>query len=460
MRIADMTKPTQKRKRRSVTLSAWGWQRLQEAQEQSVAANGGYAYTLEQLSNLTGLSARSIGRLRSGKAAVDRQTLEDLFRVFNLTPTPQDYLQPERAAEQPLSVNPIAQDWGEAPDVSLFYGRTTELTTLTQWVLQDHCRFVGIFGIGGIGKTALSVKLAEQTQDQFTYVIWRSLHNAPPLESLLAELVSFLSGQQETKADISSLLQCLRNTRCLVVLDNLETLLQTGKQTGQYRPGYEAYGELFRVIAETRHQSCLILTSREKCAQFARLEGDESSVRSLSLNGSPEACEALIETKGLSGLAHHKQELSDRYRCNPLALKIVTTSICDLFDGDIALFLEQNVILFGDVSDLIQQQWNRLSSLEKHVMRWLAIHREWVSLPQLREDLHPSISPMQLMESLQFLRRRSLIETNAGQFTLQPVVMEYAIERPIAGICDEITDRSRPTLPATSNVQVRYLSSV
>jgi len=40
----------------------------------------------------------------------------------------------------------------------------------------DYSRVV-ILGIGGTGKTALSIKLAEQIQAQFE-VIWRSLHNA------------------------------------------------------------------------------------------------------------------------------------------------------------------------------------------------------------------------------------------------------------------------------------------
>ncbi|MGB7412686.1 MAG: hypothetical protein WA902_00620, partial [Thermosynechococcaceae cyanobacterium] len=102
-----------------------------------------------------------------------------------------------------------------------------------------------------------------------------------------------MSGQQNTTADIASLLQCLQNNRCLMVLDNLETLLDTGEQSGQYRSGYEAYGELLQVIAQTRHQSCLILTSREKSAQFTQWEG-HPAVKSLSLDGSLEASEALL----------------------------------------------------------------------------------------------------------------------------------------------------------------------
>jgi WD40 repeat protein len=457
-----MAGPAQKRKRRGVILSSWGLQRLQEAQEQSaIATNEGYAYTLEQLSDLTGLSVRSISRLQSCKVAVDRQTLKDFFHTFNLILTEQDYTQPHIQSEATVQVpvRSIAQDWGEAPDVSHFYGRTAELTTLTEWILQDRCRLIGILGIGGIGKTALSVKLAEQVQDHFTYVIWRSLRNAPPLETLLTELVPFLSGQQNTKADVSSLLQCLRNHRCLVVLDNMETLLQTGKQGGQYQPCYEVYGELIRTIAETRHQSCVVLTSREKSAEAAQFEGLESAVRTLSLSGSPEASEALIKATGLTGSESQKQELSDRYRYNPLALKIVATSIRDLFDGEIELFLQQDTLVFNELRRLLDQQFDRLSGLEQSVMYWLAINREWTTIAELEEDMVPPVSRASLLEALEALNWRSLIERKSGRYTQQPVVMEYIIETLIDRVCDQIVDSS-PLAPLPSLLQTHALVKV
>jgi transcriptional regulator with XRE-family HTH domain len=40
-------------------------------------------------------------------------------------------------------------DWGEAPDVSLFYGREGELATLAEWIVNDGCRLVAVLGMGG-----------------------------------------------------------------------------------------------------------------------------------------------------------------------------------------------------------------------------------------------------------------------------------------------------------------------
>lgn len=43
------------------------------------------------------------------------------------------------------------QDWGDAPEISSFWGRTDELATLNQW-MQEQCRLIAILGMGGMGK--------------------------------------------------------------------------------------------------------------------------------------------------------------------------------------------------------------------------------------------------------------------------------------------------------------------
>lgn len=158
-------------------------------------------------------------------------------------------------------------------------------------MIEDRCRVVVITGMGGMGKTYLSVKLAEQVQDQFEYIIWRSLRNAPNLQQILTSCLQFFMETDSTdiaatvEAKMSHLIQFFREHRCLLVIDNVETILQGEIYTGFYEKGYENYGEFFKLIGECRHQSCLIMTTREKPKEISLMQGETLPVRCLSLHG-------------------------------------------------------------------------------------------------------------------------------------------------------------------------------
>ena len=338
------------------------------------------------------------------------------------------------------------QDWGEAIDVSTFYGRDDEIQRLEKWIVTDNCRLITIIGMGGIGKTALSVKLAELVQNEFDFLIWHSLRNAPAIEELLKDLIGFLSeSHQIVLADsldkqISQLIDCLRAARCLVVLDNLESILDGNKKVGNYREGYEGYGQLLRCVADTRHQSCVLVTSREKPKGLSAREGNNLPVRLLTLKGlNYQEAEQILAQKGFStSSATEINQLVEYYAGNPLALKIAATTIEELFDSDVANFLQSDTIIPGDILDLLHQQFHRLSILEQQIMYWLAINREWVSLKNLQSNIIEFIKTRDLITALESLQSRCLIEKQAGLFTQQPVVMEYLIEELIEQVTEEL----------------------
>jgi hypothetical protein len=89
-------------------------------------------------------------------------------------------------AQFPESLNPNVPelqspliDWDEAPDLDHFYGRTQPLNQLEEWITTDNCKLVAIVGMGGIGKTALTVALCDRIQSDFDCLLWRSLTYQP-----------------------------------------------------------------------------------------------------------------------------------------------------------------------------------------------------------------------------------------------------------------------------------------
>ncbi|NMF63389.1 Fis family transcriptional regulator [Brasilonema octagenarum UFV-E1] len=342
------------------------------------------------------------------------------------------------------------EDWGEAVDVDGFWGRDKEISELEQWIVGDssvRCRLVAVLGIGGIGKTVFAAQVAKKVQKNFDYLIWRSLNNTPAVGELLTQLLRFLPKGSEPdipdndNSKILRLIEVLRKHRCLVVLDKVEAVLRssagsTYERAGEYQPTYEKYGYLFKKVAEAGHKSCLLLISREKPKQVALLEGKNLPVKVLHLLGlNLEEAKAMLKDKGFSCPDNQLRELVERYSGNPLALKIVATTIYNLFSNNITEFLnqiQQETAVYGDIRSLLDQQFNRLSELEKQLMYWLAIHREYVSLKELKDDLITTQQPaISILEAVESLLRRSLIEKEAGsgRFRQQSVVMEYITEQ-------------------------------
>ncbi|MFB2934055.1 NB-ARC domain-containing protein [Aerosakkonemataceae cyanobacterium BLCC-F154] len=344
------------------------------------------------------------------------------------------------------------QDWGESIDVSYFYGRTTELAKLEQWIKKENCRLIALLGMGGIGKTVLSVKLAQQLQGEFEYVIWRSLRHAPPVEEKLGKILQFLFDNQpivrNINEGISELVNFLQEHRCLLILDNIESIFQRGELAGKYGQAFQGYGELFKRMGEGLSKSCLVLTSREKPKEVAVLEGEALPVRCLQLSGLQLAeIPHLFNFKGNFSASASDWEIIEKYCAgNPLILKMLATQIQELFDGNVSYFIslwQQGEIRFENIYELLEEQVSRCSELEKEVLYWLAVNRRSVTLLELRNKILSWETRQKLPVVLMSLERRSLILKTSFGFTLIPVLMDYITNLIIQAITQEIKHNNK-----------------
>jgi WD40 repeat protein/transcriptional regulator with XRE-family HTH domain len=362
--------------------------------------------------------------------------------------------------------------WGEAPDVVGFVGRAEERERLRRWVLDDRCRVAGLYGLAGIGKTLLAAHVAHEVAPHFEYVYWRSFRDAPAVGEWLAGALAFLAPDDAPvpgeAAQAMRLLELLTRSRCLLVLDNFETVLTSGAHDGAASASDDGYASLLRQIGEVPHQSCLMLTSREAPAQLEVMRGDQSPVRSLHLAGfGVEDGQNLLTEKGLDGDAAEWQELIAGCGGNGLALKVTGETIRDLFGGSISTYLEFAAstpgMMIGGLRQVLSAQMQQLSEQERHLLRWLAVEREPVSFVELAAELGPRTGRGAALEAIEGLRRRSLLERGERQarFILHPVVLEYVTEQLIEEIAEEIRTGeldhllTQPLVKATARDYVR-----
>ncbi len=324
---------------------------------------------------------------------------------------------------QPLPPPAKPWDWGALLDTSPLVGRGAELAQLRRWILQERRSIVGIFGMGGLGKTRLVGAFAESVRAEFDGFWCRSLRHGPLPQTLLAELVQAFDpgaiGQEYTLDGwLSRASQIWQSGRYLLVLDGVEGILQEGA-AGRYRPECEGYGAWFRQMLGGS-PSCLVLTGREQPADLvdglATLAlgglGNEGQTLLLGADRWPEVAAAALEY----------------YRGSPLALKVASRIVQELFDGDLAQFWAQREGFFGSLRDLLQQQWQRLSALEVRVLYGLALSEQPLTLSELQARMVTPPARGKSLEALSSLLWRSLVEKREGRFGLPPLVAEYASE--------------------------------
>ena len=344
---------------------------------------------------------------------------------------------------------------GQPPYISSFYGRVTELTKLKELIVENRC--VAIVGAAGIGKSALAAKLIQDisadSKYEFDCFIWKSVYYAPPLESLVTDLLRHLAPTSETEpelpvytqAKVSVLLKHLQSRRCLVVLDAAEAVLK-GDRNNSFNPYGEQYAEygifLRRIVEELQH-SCLILTSREPFNDLDRLQLAGRPYYSLKLEGLDlESAMQILRRKGLTGEGGW-EKLIQTYLGNPLALELTATRIKDFFGGNVENFFECQTSLMSDFfQEALQELFGaegRLTNLEKRVVIYLAEslsseNADELEFTKLLSGLKASLdtATSEIIRALEALGERALIErsqSNTGEslFSLQPVIKKYVL---------------------------------
>jgi hypothetical protein len=325
----------------------------------------------------------------------------------------------------------LHQDLSEMPELGAFYDRTPELDTLTAWILPQRCHLIALTGISGIGKTTVAAQLVQQIKDEFEYVIWCSLDASPTLTEFQDKLIQFFSQSEKLNSTPTNpkplpIIKYLQNHRCLIVLDDIHNLFSSGELAGKYKPGYEDYRSFFKQIEKLSHQSCFLLIGWEQPREVTQVKSQNTPIRTLQLIGLDTAAgREILRDYGLAEIDNYS-ELIHRYQGNPLWLKSVAILIQELGGGVSELLPDDTLLLPEDLKDILQQQCDRLSEIEKQVLSLLAKESEPLNLAKLIEN--GIITASDLLNALQSLSRRCLIEQQGSFYNLPLVVKQYLKE--------------------------------
>ncbi|MFN8495352.1 MAG: BTAD domain-containing putative transcriptional regulator [Caldilineaceae bacterium] len=427
--------------------------------------------------------------------------LEENNKVSPVVLLPQTDAQPTAQSPQTDWVN-----WNAVPNLGRFYGRRQELDLLHRWVNQEEQRLIALFGLTGQGKSALAAtfvrELAAQkegkpikgrrvgpvaalkelgargigqeaqqkTEVRFERMLWRSVKEAPSLAELVKSWLVALTNQpwaslpNYVDAQIDCLIDILRQRPCLLILDQVDALMQGGRRAGCYRAEYTPYADLFRRIAEQPHRSCLLLISRERPIDFARLEAQTTGLKVLALAGltSHESRE-LLQGQQLTAPVEAITNLVWRYSGHPLALTQVATLLRELFAGDLTTFLQTQAFIFDELRELLDQQFERLLPLEQELLYLLATERRPVTMEEMWSRKLKTI-PQRAgntgdnLEAVRSLLRRGLLEQRSDGFALPTLLSTYltTCQPPIVG--EDLSAFSFNLLPFQSALPLPIVS--
>jgi WD40 repeat protein/predicted transcriptional regulator len=312
--------------------------------------------------------------------------------------------------------------------------------------------------MGLMGKTSLSLQLIDHIKEHFDIIIWRTLKNRYSLTHLLTDCLKVISQQEnielinDSYQGISQLLDYCTESRCLIIIDNFESILEPEKHCGNYQDQYQDYGQLLeRFVNNNRDmKSCLLLTSRESPNELTLYrENRYSNSFNIPPLKTAQVKKIFHDIGTFEGSEEDWNKLTNYYQGNPKALQWVAVNLRDLETTNLSDHVSQlddrSRDLYSDITELLEEQFKRLSKTEKKdsqeietkVLYGLAIAREPITIKELNESIL-NISESKIANAISSLLGRCLIEKSQGKFTLQNVTLDYITQKFINNITKEL----------------------
>ena len=303
-----------------------------------------------------------------------------------------------------------------------FRGRGQELAQLTGNLKNDDCRLLTITGLGGAGKTRLSIYTARQMLSHFEDgVFFISLGGASSLFAMLTDIADAIGFQFVSKeAQDAQLLTYLAPKKMLLVLDNFEHLIQHVSLVEQ-------------ILTHAPHIK-LMVTSRIPLNLKAEWI--------FTLDSMTEGAEQLFIDSAMRVERHFSatqpdviQQICEHLVGMPLAIELAATWVRVLSVPEILEEIQHNKeALETDWQDIPERQrslqetfnysWELLNDVNRLALMRLAIFPTSFNHQAAKQIANVRIT------SLSTLAAQTLIKRNAqGRYELHALIRQFALEK-------------------------------
>lgn len=327
-------------------------------------------------------------------------------------------------------------------------GRQQEIKQLKQLLQEEDVNTIGIQGLSGVGKSWLAAYISEdeQTKSSFKKIFWADVSQSPDFIVFVQNCLIHLGGKTPEQLEalgepsqlINDLLKSLKQRRCLLIVDNLETLVDENRHIYQ-----RDYKNFFSNWVNRGATSTLLLTTQ------IQPEIIEEQIHWLFLQGlQTKEGEQLLRSLSIVGSDSELQDFSKCVNGHPKMLWLVAkllkpgTHIREaekLGLKQLDALLNQELFPYRELGKvqfvlILEQHWELLTPELKRFFANLSIYRRSFSRDAaavVLAEAQKTVTALQTQLALQELTSRSLLDSVEGEqkYQFHPFVFEYAKQK-------------------------------